>query len=128
MLFEKAAKLKLRFTTIRGQITTEDLFDMPLTGEFSLNSLAQDLNRKVKASAEESFVVKKNKADVVLELKFEIVKRVIEVGLDAVDKAKNAASNKIQKENILGIIADKENEDLKGESITKLKKMVKKLS
>ena len=30
-MFEKAARLKLRFDTSKGLVTVEDLFDLPLT-------------------------------------------------------------------------------------------------
>lgn len=128
-MFEKASRQKLRFETSRGMVTTEDLWDMPLTGTtgFSLDGLAKRLNKAVKESADESFVVKKKRASAVLELKFEIVKRVIEVKLEDIERKEKAAENRVKKERILDIIADKEDDELKGESITKLKKMVKKL-
>ena len=71
MLFEKANKLKVRFETNKGNVTTEDLWDMPLvsTTGFSLDAIAISLNRKLKETEEESFVAKRSKSNTLLELK-----------------------------------------------------------
>lgn len=127
MSFEKATKLKLRYETGRGRVTTEDLWDMPLTGSFSLDELAQSLHKAVKSSEEKSFVVKKTKANEILQLQFDIVKYIIDVKLEEQKQAKNSAANKLQKEKILGIIADKEDDSLAEMSVKDLKKMAKNL-
>lgn len=48
----------MRFPTVRGPVSTEDLFEMPLTSSstFSLNDAAKGLNARIKALGEESFV------------------------------------------------------------------------
>ena len=129
MLFEKASRLKLRYETVRGLVATEDLWDMSLTSTsgFSLDDLAKSLSRALKESEEESFVVKKTSAENVIELKFEIVKHVIKTKLEEIESAENAAANKAKKEKILGVIAEKEDDSLKGKSMTALKKMVAEL-
>ena len=60
-MFERASKLKLRFNTEKGMVTTEDLWDLPLLqrNAVDLDSLAKNLNKAVKESGEESFVLKK---------------------------------------------------------------------
>lgn len=129
MLFEQASRLKLRYGTARGNIAVEDLWDLPLTSTtgFDLDTLAKALNRAIKQSEEESFVVTKNAIDALLELRFDLVKHVIEIKLDEAKQQKNAVTTRLQKEKILNIIANKEDEKLKGESLTKLKKMVEEL-
>ena len=44
-LFKEALVQKLRFKTIRGNISTEELWDIPLTSKngFSLNDIAKDI-------------------------------------------------------------------------------------
>ena len=129
-MFEKASRLKLRFATAMGNLTTEDLWDVPLIKatslqQTSLDSIAQGLSREVKNSAEEeSFVVKKSKTDSVLELKFEIVKHVIEVKLEELEAADKAAVNKARKQQIMEIISGKEDDHLKGKSLASLRKML----
>ena len=128
-MFEQAAKLKLRYETKRGNISTEDLWDLPLTSTagVSLDDLAKLLNKAVKDNEEESFVVKKSATNTILDLKFSIVKHVIEERLAEIERKADEAATKARKDKILGIIADKEDDELKGESIAKLKAMANKL-
>ena len=126
-MFEVASREKLRFGTVSGNIGAEDLWDMPLTSRrcgASLDDLAKDLNRQVKADGEESFVVKKSAKNSTLELAFEIVKHVIKVKMAEADASEKAAENKAKKEQILSIIADKQSDELKGKSIKDLTKLV----
>lgn len=129
MNFEKASRLKLRFTTIKGDVTVEDLWDMKLTSRngFDLDTVAKNLNTAVKESGEESFVAKRNTKNAILDLKFEIVKHIIKVKMDEADVADKAAENKSKKATILGIIANKQNEELAGKSVDELTKMAESL-
>ena len=129
-MFEEASRLKLRFNSTKGMATGEDLWDLPLLSRtgVDLDSLAKSLNKAVKESGEESFVLKKNEINSILELKFEIVKRVIEVKIEEAEARDKAADNKAKKEHIMSIIADKESDDLKGKSIKDLKKLIGELS
>jgi hypothetical protein len=124
-VFEKAAQQKLRFETKRGSITAEDLFDVPLEGEFSLDRLAQRLHAELKESGAKSFVAKRTKKDATIKLKLDIVKRVIEIALDARDAAIELANNKIHNEKILSALADVEGDELRGKSAKELRKMLK---
>lgn len=125
-LFEKASRLKVRFITQVGNISTEDLWDVPLINSngLSLDNVAKTLNKALKDSDDESFVKKTSTVNILLELKFAIVKHVIEIKLAAAERQKNATLLKAKKEQILGIIATKENEELHGESVSKLKEML----
>ena len=80
-IFEQASRRGLRFTTGQGAVTTEDLWDMPLTHArrgYSLDDLAKDLRRQLKDNEEVSFVTPVTRSDEVLQLKFDIVKHIIE--------------------------------------------------
>ena len=66
MDFEKASRIRLRFDTPQGSLTVEDLWQLPLTsrtGRANLDDIAKSLNRQLKETAEESFVVKNNKTN-----------------------------------------------------------------
>ena len=119
--------MKLRFETARGQVAVEDLWDMPLTGKFSLDNLAKSLNRSVKEGGEESFVVKKSPKDRILDLRFSIVKRIIKVKLDDIEAKEETLTNRAKKDKILNILEDKEDESLRGMSTKDLKRLAKKL-
>ena len=57
-MFEQASRSKFRFNSSQGLLTTEDLWDLPLTSTryANLNDIAKELNRTLKATAEEDFV------------------------------------------------------------------------
>lgn len=125
-LFERASRAKLRFDTPRGYLTVEDLWDLPLTARsgVSLDDIAKHLNREVKASAEESFVVKANKTNATLQLCFDAVKHVIEVKLAEAEEARASADKAERKQKLLGLIAQKQDEKLSSSSEEELKEMV----
>lgn len=126
-MFEKAARLKLRFDTSKGNLTVEDLFDLPLTstnGRANLNDIAKGLNRELKATEEEDFVNNTTKGNEVLQLKFDIVKHVIEVRKAENEAAKTAADRKEKKQRLLELIAKKQDQDLEGKSVEELNAMV----
>lgn len=124
MLFEKASRLKLRFATNRGLVSSEDLWDLPLTSTIhsSLDSIARGLNKSIKESEEESFVVTRSEANTVLDLQFEIIKHVIKVRLSDNVKKLDVTRRKSEKTKIERIIATKEDASLENESIDDLKK------
>lgn len=127
IMFEKASKMKLRFDTTRGPVSVEDLWDIPLTRSTgpSLDDIAKDLNRQLKAAAEESFVVKSTKPNQILQLKFDIVREIIKQKLEAQEARKEAEASKQQRELIASIIELKEVDELKEKSVKELKKLLR---
>ena len=85
-MFEQATRLKLRFAVgTRVNLTVENLWDLPLTnvkGE-DLDHIAIELQEKLSTN-EKSFVVQqsKTKETQVNQLKFDIVKYIIDVRLE----------------------------------------------
>lgn len=128
-MFETATRTKLRFNTPKGNLSAEQVWDLPLVSPVgvSLDDLAKDLNKQLKDSGEESFVVKKSKADSVLQLRFDIVKYIIKVRLEEKEAKENAVVSKQKRAKIDEIIADKEDDELKGKSVSELKKLRKKI-
>lgn len=81
-LFVTASRSKLRFSSQRGDLTTEQLWDLPLTSKsgFDLDSVAKAVNAELKTSVEESFVsTASNPTKSRLELQLDVVKFVIAV-------------------------------------------------
>lgn len=124
-IFEKASVLKLRFVTEKGYVNTEDLWDMPLLP--TLDNIAKNLNRQLKESEEESFVVPNNKTNELLELKFSIVKHIIKCELELGAKIVDEAAKKLKKEKILSILAVKKDAALGEKSTDDLEKMLEDL-
>ena len=128
-MFETASRMKLRFNTNKGNATVENLWDMPLTSNYttSLDSLAQELNKEVEKSAEKSYVIKKNKANALSKLKFAIVLYVLDAKVEEAEAVKLAQVNKAEKGRIGEIIAELEDEALRDEGLAKLKKKYKRM-
>lgn len=130
--FEKGAKEGYRFSTTSGLITIEDLFNLPLTTRgamTSLDDIAKALNKQLKESEVESFVVETKKSNTTLKCKFEIVKRVIEIRLEDQRKAEKRMENKDKKELLISILAEAEINDIKTKkSPAQIRKMIDSIS
>ena len=111
-LFEYATRHKLRFASARGDLSLEQLWDVPLRSKdgFDLNAVAKVANKAWKDLSEESFVeTEKTPEHVRRENALEVVKYVIDVKLADEAVAKKRADNRIEKEKLLAILAEKQN-------------------
>lgn len=122
-LFAKASKNKIRFETSKGLLSTEELWDL---GLHSLDKLAIGLNRQLKESATESFVVETPRADTILQMKFDVVLAVITSKKQDAQEAASRAETSERNELIRSIISDKKNEELKSKSLEELEALVSK--
>ena len=125
-IFEQATRLQLRFDSVRGGLSVEDLWCLPLTSKngVSLDEVGKTIIRKLKETEEESLVVKSNPKNIELKLKLDIIKYIIEVRCQENELAKRVRENKEKKEKILAIIAQKKDEQLMGESVESLEAML----
>lgn len=97
-MFEKASRLKLRFKSTKGSLSTEDLWDLSLA---SLDAVAKTTNKELKESAEESFITPPTATgSSTLELQMEILKYVISVRLAENEKKKAALQRKQELETL----------------------------
>lgn len=90
MNYEKALRNKYRFESAKGQLTVEQLWDLPLTSRTGpdLDTIARNINREIKQQAEESFVnPASNPRKAMLEDCFAIVLHII-----ATKQAENATA------------------------------------
>ncbi len=123
--FERASRLKLRFDSPKGQLTVEDLWDLPLTSatnRANLDSIAVALHRQTREAAEVVSFVDKTAptgSDELL-LKFEIVRHVIRVRVAERDAARDLADRAEKKKRILALIEQKKDEALAGKSVEEL--------
>jgi hypothetical protein len=110
-LFEYATRNKLRFPSARGELTVEQLWDVPLRSrdEFNLNSIAKAASKAWKDASEENFVeTTKTPEHTRRELALELVKYIIEAKLADEAADKKRAQNKLEKERLLKILAEKQ--------------------
>lgn len=119
-IFEAASRRKLKFSGagISGVISTEDLWDLKLE---TLDTIARAYNKSIKDLDEESFITKKSTSNVELNLKFEIVKHVIDVKLEEQEKKKLAKQRAEKRAQLIELIGKKELSALEGKSIEDLK-------
>jgi hypothetical protein len=130
MMFEKAARVKLRFDSPAGQLSVEDLWDLPLTSatkRANLDDLAVHLDKELKETNTTSFVKKTTKGNEITKLKFDIVLRVIEVRQAENEAQEQKRINGERKHRLLELIAEKQDESLKGKSIDELQALVNSL-
>lgn len=120
-MYKEALQKKLRFKTNKGMITTEDLFDLSLQ---NLNTLAIMLDKKISEAPKKSFIEELPTEENDNELRFSIVKDVINIKLkarkDNIDKAQADA----QKKRILEILAKRNDEELEKKSTEELRAML----
>lgn len=118
-MFDKATRMKLRFTTDRGFLSVEDIWDLTLA---QLNNLAKSLRKKLKEGEEEDFLNTKSESDTTEKLRFDIVIHILEAKKLEKAKQEKAAEIKIKEQKLLGIIAEKQDEGLRNKSVEELLK------
>lgn len=92
-----------------------------------LDEIAVELDNQIKASGTTSFIKKPTKSNEELKLKFDIVLHVIEVKQTEAEAAETAEANRQKKQQILALIAQKENDQLAGSSLDELRAMAESL-
>lgn len=125
-MFEKAVRLKLRFDTNKGQISCEDLWDLPLTSKrgVSLDSIAVSYYQKLRDNANISFVDNNTKTDEGDKLCFDIVRYVIEVKKKEAQDRQDEKQSAEKRQRILEALAKKKDEKLGQSSIEELERML----
>jgi thiamine biosynthesis protein ThiC len=122
-LYKFAAQHALRFDSIKGALTVEQLFDLPLTSNsgFNLDTVAKGVNAALKAGQEESFVsTNTNPQQKVYEVALEIVKDVIATKL-AANAAELARQHRTEeRRRLLDALAAKKDQQLSQASVEEL--------
>lgn len=130
-IFERASRAKLRFASPVGDLTTEQMWDLPLTAKGerpNLDAIARAVHGELKSIEEGSFVVSTpDPRKTELELKLDILKRVIASKLAAKAAAEKAAENAERKRKLLAALASKEEEALAGMSREQIEAEIAKL-
>lgn len=123
-IFEAASRMKLRFQTAKGLVSTEDLWSLPLT---KLDEIAVEINGKIKATATGSFLTPKTNPDAELSLALEVL-----IYIMTKRQAENAAvrdleKRKLEKQKLLNLIDQKKDEKLAGLTLEELTNMANSL-
>ena len=129
-LFLQATREKFRFESNKGDLSVEQLWDLPLTSRtgFDLDTVAKTVNADLKASNEESFVnVNNNPAVSRLQAKLEIVKAIIEVKLAQAEATKKRAEKAAERQRLMEVLHSKKDQELQGLSVEEIERRLSQL-
>jgi len=129
--FKKAARLKLRFPSIKGYLSVEQLYDLPLTSKagFDLDSVAKTINASLRVASEDSFVnTKPNLEKDLNQLCLDIVKEVIADKLAENEANAKAVANRHEREKLLEVLQGKKDAALTNLSEEELEAKIRALS
>ena len=124
-MYKKALRTKLRFSTSKGKLTTEDLFDLSLT---DLNNIAIALDKKLSETPRKSFISDIAPDTAEDELRLSILKDVITTKLIEKNNAQEAKAKAAEKAQLAEILHRKKNQALENLSIEELEAKLKELS
>lgn len=116
-MYKKALRAKLRFSTAKGKLTTEDLFDLSLA---DLDNLAIVLDKKLSETPRKSFISDIAPDTQEDELRFNIVKDIINLKLAERNAAQNAKAKAAEKAQLMEILHRKKNEALENLSVAEI--------
>jgi hypothetical protein len=119
--FKLASQQKLRFQTTKGLLSAEQLWDLSLQ---DLDMLAVSLEAEHKESGRKSFLTKTSAKDKTAKLRFDIVLDILNTKVEEEQIALAEIERKANNQKIISIIADKQDESLKGKSIKQLEAML----
>ena len=130
-IFEQASRKALRFQTVKGELTVEQLWQLNLDkGEVNLYQLATELVADVnsKPQKELSFFKKKTNKNELAELKFAIIEHIVITKVSEIEENESAVVRKSEIDEIDRLISQKEAESKASMSLEDLKKLKAKLS
>lgn len=115
--FETATRRKLRFQTTRGNLTVEDLWDVPLT---VLDEAYKGLSRQIREAEDDSLLAKRDSGVEEATLKRDLVKHVVEVRQAEATEKRSREARRAQAARVRELIAQKQDEALSGKSTEEL--------
>lgn len=130
-IYKLACTKKVRFKTATGFISTEDLFDLPLTSknDMNLDAVAKTVYEALKSEESVSFVEKtSNPRKEGLELAMEIVKDVIRTKQEEAAAKADLASKAAKRDQLLRALSAKQEQELANMPLEKLQEELQKLS
>lgn len=114
-LFEIATRKAIRFPSIKGELSTEQLWQLPLTSKVGvdLDTLAKGINKELKSTEEESFVAtNSNPRRNDLQVKLDILKHIIGVKQEEIAAATKRQANAMERQKLQELLARKNDQAL----------------
>ena len=129
-IFERASRAKFRFSSSKGPLTVEYLWDLPLKASsgYDLDSVAKFINAELREAKEESFVsVSQDPQKAINETKLEIVKHIISVRQAENEIMRTKHARSVERARLIELLDRKQNESLAAESVDQLKARIEAL-
>lgn len=125
-LIEQAVRKKLRFASVRGDLTIEQLFDLPLIAKTGcdLQTVATTCNKDLKELGETDFVNVGSPTATTAQLKLDVVKHVIAVKREEMEATQSASARASKRQEILAIIDRKKAAELESKTPEELQAML----
>lgn len=125
-MFAQAARLKLRFESSKGLLSSEEVWDLSLT---ALDTMAKAINRRVREAEEESFIPAAHQPRVLSHdtLRLELLKQVISIKVTERDAARLRAENTAKLARLRELLATKEDDTFKAMSQEEILKQITEL-
>lgn len=127
IIFEMASQFKFRYP-YKGLITTEDLWDLTPA---QLDTVYRNLSKELKSTDEDSLICTRSVEEGVkaneLKNKIEVVKYIFNHKQQAAELTRMAAANAAEKQRILTVLADMEDNALRNMSKDDLLKRLSEL-
>ena len=126
-IFKQATKLKLRFSSVRGDLTIEDLWDLPLTSKsnLSLDGVGKPIQKALRESDEDSLVdVPTTSKNELNSLRLAIIKEIISVKQEENLTKQNQAAIESQKALLKQALASKKVEEINSLSVEEIEKRI----
>lgn len=119
-LFELATRKKFRFSSTKGELSVEDLWDL---SENDLDNVYKNLNRQQVKSNEES-LLDDVKADSDIDVAIEIVKHIFNTKRKEAEDRKNRANKAALRNKYINALAKKEDAEIEDMSKEELQAMI----
>lgn len=124
-LFIAASRKGYQFTTTKGVIDINDLWQLNLE---SLDRIAVGLDEAITKAGTKSFIAKRSTSNKELDDKLEIVKYIIQVKQEEADASRTRLEKAAKRARLEEILAQKEDESLKGKSVEEIKKLIEEVA
>lgn len=124
-IFKQATKLKLRFSSVRGDLTVEDLWDLPLTSKsnLSLDGVGKPIQKALRESDEDSLVaVPTTSKNELNSLRLAVIKEIISVKQEENLIKQNQAAIESQKALLKQALASKKVDEINSLSVEEIEK------
>jgi len=125
-IFEKASRIKLRFATNQGQLSTEDLWELSLR---DLDTIAKRVNSQLRDEGEESFIpnAATKRGETYNALRLDILKHVINSKVAEQELAKQRTEMQQRLAQLKNLEATKASEQFAAQSLEEIQKQIAEL-